>query len=252
MVTTTLSKVPKLGGAVKQLNDSTWPEFLLYGDVRGWSSLYTVFAEFQVVFAEDERLIAAGLTVPCCWDPSLPVPQTIDEVVWEARWPLTTARGVLCAMAALVAPDCRGRGLSRQLVKSMVELARRHGLMGVLVPVRPIHKHKFPNEQMEAYCARRNAEGSTYDPWLRVHEQLGGTYLGIGEATLTVRGTIAEWQEWTGQKFNRSGEYVVVEALTPVVIDIEAGIGTYREPNVWYFHSAVEPNLTRTRDSLRA
>jgi hypothetical protein len=105
MITTTLSKVPNLAGAVKQLNDSTWPEFLLYADVRGWSSLYTTLAEFQIVFVEHERVIAAGLTVPCSWDPSLPVPQTIDEVVWKARWPMTTARGVLCAMAALVDPD---------------------------------------------------------------------------------------------------------------------------------------------------
>jgi hypothetical protein len=121
----------------------------------------------------------------------------------------------------------------------MVELASRLGLMGVLVPVRPTHKHKFPEEPMEAYCARRNAEGSTYDPWLRVHEQLGGRRLGIGEATVTVRRTVGDWEKWTGQKFNRSGQYVIVEALTPVVIDLEAGIGTYREPNVWYFHSAL-------------
>jgi len=241
MMTTTLFNVPNLAVAVERLNDSTWPEFLLHGDVRGWSSLYTVFAEFQIVLVEDERLLAAGLTVPCSWDPSQPVPQTIDEVVWGARWPLTTARGVLCALAALVAPDSRGRGLSRQLVRSMVELASRHGLMGVLVPVRPTHKHEFPEEPIEAYCARRNAAGSVYDPWLRVHDELGGRCLGICEAALTVRGTVAEWERWTGQKFDRSGEHLVVGALVPVVIDVEAGMGSYREPNVWYFHSAVRP-----------
>ena len=246
MMTTTLSKVPKLAAAVKQLNDSTWPEFLLYCNVRGWSSLYSVFAEFQVVFVEDGQLIAAGLTVPCSWDPGLPVPQTIDEVLWEARWPLTTPRGVLCALAALVAPDWRGRGLSPQLLTCMVQLAGRLGLIGVLVPVRPTHKHEFPDEPMETYCARRNADGKLFDPWLRVHDQLGGRYLGIGDATVSVSGTVAEWERWTGQKFNRSGEYVVAGALAPVVFDIEAGIGTYREPNVWYFHPAVEhapPNL---------
>lgn len=230
--------MPQLAGEVKRLNDSTWPEFLLHAEIRGWASLYSTLADFQVVIVENERLLAAGLTAPCSWNPSLPVPQTIDEVVWSARWPLATDRGVLCAQAALVAPDCRGRGLSYPLLMHMIELASRHGLMGVLAPVRPTHKHQFPEESMEAYCARRNADGRSYDPWLRVHDKLGGRRLGIGEATVTVRGTVAEWEVWTGQKFNRSGEYAVTEALVPVVIDLEAGVGTYREPNVWYFHLA--------------
>src|SRR5262245_29258088 len=99
-ISSTLSRMPTLAGEVKRLNDSAWPEFLLHGDVRRWSSLYSVFADFQVVFVEDNRLVAAALTVPCSWDPSLPVPSTIDGIVWEARWPLSTSRGVLCALAA--------------------------------------------------------------------------------------------------------------------------------------------------------
>ena len=238
MKTTTLFSVPSLATSVEQLNDSAWPEFLLHADVRNWSSLYSTFAEFQIVLVEHERVVAAGLTVPCSWNPDLPVPRTIDEVVWGARWPLTAPRGILCALAALVAPDSRGRRLSRQLVKCMVELAGRHGLMGVLAPVRPTHKHKFPEQPMEAYCVRRNAAGSLYDPWLRVHDELGGHCLGICEAALTVRGTVAEWERWTGQTFNRNGGHVVPGALVPVVIELEADMGSYREPNVWYFHEA--------------
>ena len=53
---------------------------------------------------------------------------------------------------------------------------------------------------------------------------------------MTVKGTIAQWEEWTGLVFPESGDYVVRGALEPVRIDREADLGTYVEPNVWMLH----------------
>ena len=44
-----------------------------------------------------------------------------------------------------------------------------------------------------------------------------------------MRGSIADWERWTGRAFPRSGEYDVPGALAKVRIDREAGIGEYDE-----------------------
>lgn len=87
--------------ALKALNDSTWPRFLLNADVRNWSSIYTEFQSFQLLVLDGCSLVAAGLSVPFEWNAGPPPPSTIDEVVYSARWPLTST-GVLCALGVLV------------------------------------------------------------------------------------------------------------------------------------------------------
>jgi GNAT superfamily N-acetyltransferase len=226
---------------LQALNDSTWPEFLLHGDVRNWSSLYDRFADFQLLLLEKGDLVGAGLTVPLSWQPEQPTPETIDEVLVSARWPLGRGPGVLCALAALVAPEHRGRGLSRRIVREMCGLAARKGLSGVLAPVRPTRKHEYPHESIERYVGLREDTGRTLDPWLRVHRELGGRELGFARRALTVRGTVSEWQTWTGRRFTTSGEHVVSGALVPVRMDLDSDVGEYVEPNVWYFHPVGRP-----------
>jgi hypothetical protein len=53
---------------------------------------------------------------------------------------------------------------------------------------------------------------------------------------MTIAGTVADWEAWTGMAFPESGDYVVPGALTLVSVDREADRGTYVEPNVWMHH----------------
>jgi hypothetical protein len=54
--------------------------------------------------------------------------------------------------------------------------------------------------------------------------------------SLTVVGTVAEWEAWTGIVFPESGRYVVPGALPTVVIDRERDLGRYDDPNIWMRH----------------
>ena len=53
---------------------------------------------------------------------------------------------------------------------------------------------------------------------------------------MTIRGTIAEWREWTGLDFPMSGDYLPDGAASPVHVDVEADRGMYDDPNVWVVH----------------
>jgi len=54
---------------------------------------------------------------------------------------------------------------------------------------------------------------------------------------MTIAGSVADWETWTGMKFPDGGSYVVPGALNPIQVDIETGQALYVEPNVWTLHS---------------
>jgi hypothetical protein len=130
----------------------------------------------------------------------------------------------------------QGEGLSRLALQGMVSVARAHGLGALVAPVRPSWKERYPLVPIERYAAWRRADGLLFDPWLRVHERLGGDVLKPEPRSLRITGTVAEWEEWTGMPFPESGEYVFPQGLATLAIDREADAGRYWEPNVWMRH----------------
>lgn len=53
---------------------------------------------------------------------------------------------------------------------------------------------------------------------------------------MTIPGSLAQWEQWTGLRFPDSGPYIALGALNPVLFDIEADRGVYVETNVWMVH----------------
>ena len=89
---------------------------------------------------------------------------------------------------------------------------------------------------MERYITWKQPDGWPLDPWLRVHWRLGAETLKVAPNTLTVEGTVQDWEQWTGMAFPESGAYVVPGALQPVDIDCEHDRGRAEDPNVWMKH----------------
>jgi hypothetical protein len=102
--------------------------------------------------------------------------------------------------------------------------------------VRPTWKHRYPLTSIDRYIEWRRADGELLDPWLRAHERMGAEILAVAPESMTIPGTIASWEEWTGMAFPDSGDYVVPGALVPVSVDRERDLGLYVEPNVWMRH----------------
>lgn len=53
---------------------------------------------------------------------------------------------------------------------------------------------------------------------------------------------IPMWEQYSGLRFPASGKYHVPGALAPVHMDLEKGVGTYLEPNLWFQHSLTVPD----------
>ena len=182
----------------------------------------------------DEILLRAR-TIPVRWDGTVEdLPDGIDGAI--ARGFDEGGANVLCALVIMIPRGLQGRGLSRVGVESMIAIARTHGLGAVIAPVRPSWKDRYPLASIERYAGWRREDGMLLDPWMRVHERLGGTVLKPEPESLRITGTVAEWEEWTEMAFPESGEYVFPGGLATVEIDREKDVGRYWEPNVWMEH----------------
>ena len=136
----------------------------------------------------------------------------------------------------MIAADEQGRGLSIRMIERMAELAGLQGFECLIAPVRPSLKHRYPLASVERYVEWRRRDGTHFDPWLRTHKRFGGEIVKVAPRSMTIPGTIAEWEEWTSISSPESGEYVVPGALVPIEINVESNRGVYVEPNVWMVH----------------
>jgi GNAT superfamily N-acetyltransferase len=220
----------------EELSARTFPEFMHHNEPGGryWSRLYDRFPDFQVALVEGEELVAEAHAVPVAWDGSLrDLPSGWDEAFVRG---MTSDREptVLSALAISVSPDRQGQGVSQRMVQAFRDTARAARLTAVIAPVRPTLKERYPLIPIEDYIAWRRDDGSHFDPWIRIHERIGGEIVAPAPHSMLMRAPVADWEEWTGMRFPADGEYVFPGALATLVV--ADGIGTHVEPNVWLRH----------------
>ncbi|HEV8641649.1 MAG TPA: GNAT family N-acetyltransferase [Methylomirabilota bacterium] len=240
--TYTLRERPELEDEFERFAAAGWPRFLRQRDELGcgrfWPSLFTTFADFQLLLCEGQRVLAVGHAVPFVWDGR---PQDLPESIAGVLENAVSAREggrsptALSALAAISGED-QGRGLGGEIVKSMSAVARQHGLGALVAPVRPTLKARYALTPMERYVRWTRGDGAPLDPWIRAHWRLGGEIVRVAPRTLVIVGTVAQWEEWTEMVFPDSGPYIVPGALQPVVVDRERDEGRYEDPNVWMHH----------------
>jgi hypothetical protein len=182
--------------------------------------------------------VAVGNCVPLACDFNDLPPEGWDWIVESAASGDGKRRNAIGALAISVPNVHRGKGLARRMIEEFRNLAGRRGLDGVVAPVRPSAKHLHPFIPMHEYLGWRDERGRLFDPWLRSHASAGGRIVKPADRSMIVEEPVAFWEMWTGRTFEKSGDYAVEGALSPVAIDLERGEGRYVEPNVWFAYQA--------------
>ena len=223
-----------------------WPEFMLHDPVAGrcWDFLYERFPAFQHFLVDEEtgEPVADLNSLPVRVDIDALADRGWDEVMERGTSGIETPNAV-SAISVQVLPSRYGEGLSRLCLERMRETAIAHGFRDLVAPVRPTWKARYPLVDIDRYVEWQTDEGLPFDPWLRTHARLGARIVRVCRASMTIPGSIAEWESWTGMTFPESGAYVVPGALTLVSIDREADLGAYVEPNVWMHHHLSSPGI---------
>jgi GNAT superfamily N-acetyltransferase len=226
------------------IGDASWPEFMMHDPIanENWHELFDRFSEYQFAMLDTEsnRMAAMGNSLPFHWDQPL---EELPERGWD--WVFLkaiedhkngVAPNIQSAIQIAFHPDYQGKGLSARMVQAMGAIGKSKGFQQLVVPVRPNQKSKYPLTSIDDYIRWTNDEGLPFDAWLRVHARAGARIIKPCHEAMTISGTRAEWEGWTGLKFPQSGEYHVPGALNPIKMDVEKDEGIYIEPNVWMVH----------------
>jgi GNAT superfamily N-acetyltransferase len=221
----------------EELTRPTFPAYMNENEPGNlyWGRLYTDFPDYQVALVDGDELLAEAHALPLPWDgTNRDLPSGWDQGFVRG---MTSDRQhtALMAIAISVAPSQQGRQLSSRMIQTFVDNARAAGLSrGVIAPVRPTWKERYPLIPIEQYMLWRRDDGTHFDPWLRIHERVGGEILEAAPRSMVIRAPATDWTEWTDMALPADGEYVLPGALATLVV--EDGIGTHVEPNVWVLH----------------
>ncbi|MGE0595731.1 MAG: transferase [Hyphomonadaceae bacterium] len=235
---------PELRKAAIAIEASAWNSLGFLNFTRShfqhYDELLERYADYQICLVDTETgyPVAVGVCVPfACAGPDQLRPEGWDWIV-ESASRRDVAPNMLGGLGISVPQIHRSKGLARQVIKAMHQIAEDRKLNGVVIPVRPTAKAKHPHVPMSEYIEWKDEAGRAYDPWLRSHLAAGGKVVGTAPRSMVVEEPVAFWETWSGKQFPDSGEYALPGALTPVSIKLEDDVGRYEEPNVWFAYAA--------------
>jgi hypothetical protein len=238
----TMADRPELRPQLDSPGLNPGPKFIYHDPTarRWWGQYEAAFPDFRIAMVDEgDRVVAHGGAIPLSWPAQAALP--------DAGWDFVLEQGMLdhqsdrvptiaSALWIFVAEDRRGERLSSRMVSGLRSVTGAHGLESLIAPVRPTHKARYPLIAMDDYMTWADDRGAPFDPWLRVHWQLGGRIEGACARSMTIPGTVREWEQWSGLAMPASGLYVVPGGLTTVDVDLDADTAVYIEPNVWVRH----------------
>lgn len=242
---TDLSRDPWLLPEVDALIDANMPAFMGWespGNWR-WHGMYESCPAHQLCLVDDGgRLVAAANGLPVRWDGTASsLPSGSDEVLVE-----TVDHGppdhpdALCMLSVSVDPAHRAAGHAERLLAEARTRTAEQCPRGLIIPVRPTRKPRYPLIPIEEYAAWRRPDGRCFDPWLRTHLELGARQLGVAKRSLVIRQPVSRWAEFLGHPLPGPGDHPLPGGLVPLRVTAD-GYGTYAEPNIWVHHAGAMP-----------
>lgn len=242
---------PEIQSAVPEFMRHDPAASLYYGD--GHLEHYREFGLVAVEPGEPDRPVARAFSVPFSFRDGRPERGELPDRGWDEviRWGYRDriegrSPNAVSALEIMVAPRRHGSGVSQHMLSAMRENVRRLGFSDLYGPLRPTMKDKEPSTPFAEYVARRRDDGLPWDPWVRVHVRVGAQIVKVAPCSMVVAGTVAEWAEWIGVKFEHSGPATVQGALSPVHVSLEQNHAVYIEPNLWVHH-----RLSSDEDNVR-
>jgi len=183
------------GRRVAELAGITFPEYMHHNEPGGryWGRLYAEHPDFQLALLDGDDFVAELHSVPTPWDGTPDdLPSGWDEAFVRAFESGREAT-VLCALAISVRPDQQGRQLSSLMLNAMRDAAAAAGLRELIAPVRPTLKASYPLIAIERYMTWRREDASHFDPWLRLHERIGGEVYAAAPRSMVMEAPVADW-----------------------------------------------------------
>lgn len=206
-----------------------------------WDRLEKYFPKYQQFLIDDaDDIIGFMNTVPFHFNDKL------SDLPMDG-WDWMLAKGIsdydnkirplyLGGLQVIVRTEYQGKGYSKEIIKHAKKVIQSYHLQNLVIPIRPTQKHLFPRMPMHMYMKKKK-ENKIYDPWIRTHVNGGAEIIKVCEHSMLVEGDVPFWELLLGSKVQKSGDYILEGALSPIHIDVENNKGKYVEPNIWIKYS---------------
>jgi GNAT superfamily N-acetyltransferase len=226
-----------------------WPifEFQSCSGRQYWSKLHHDFSQYQFFLSLDEQIIASCFTIPFHWQGNQEdLPDGWDKVLEQGFLDKRNkvAANSLSLLAITVSPKYQGKGISKLILNKVRAYVGKHKFQHLVAPVRPVLKQFYPLAPISEYAEWKTKDGKPFDPWLRVHLSMGARLIKFAPESLTIEGSVSEWETWADMKFPASGDYIVPGALSTVTVSVENNKAIYYQPNIWLRHNLADGNRT--------
>ena len=222
------------------LEGRVWAPFHQYAE-GGAPSDY--FRYLHLLAVEDEEIIGTIDACPFRWDGNPGTLQGWTEMVLASDEFRTDFRpegeGLWAgAIGTSIDPRWKRGGLSKQLLGALRDRALEQGYLGMVAPVRPVARTRAPFLSLEEYAELRLPDGRHFDPWVRVHEDLGGRIVSLRENSASFRGTRSQWEDWTHMRLPSNGDVFIPGAAW--CLRLRDDWGEVQEPSIWIVHASNE------------
>ncbi len=240
LLITTFADSPKIASAADEMEKAVWSSlgFLNFSEpFIHYFDLMDRYPDYQIAVVDRERdyVVATGNLIPLYHDDVDNLPDGgWDWALGRAAETVQRAPNMVVGLSVSVPGAHRNRGLARIVLGAMRNLVDSKGLGAPFLPVRPTMLERHLDADIADYATWRRADGQYYDPWMRSHEGVGGRMIGLCRNSMIVEKPVGFWEAWSGQRYDTSGRYPIAGGLVPVTIDLERGVGSYIEPNVWF------------------
>lgn len=237
---TTWAESDEIAQAADELEEAVWSQMGFLNHSAPFANYYDLMrhhADYQIAIIDRKRdyVVATGNLLPLHHHnlPELPEGGW-DWAIDRAHKTRDLAPNMVVGLSVSVPQAHRNRGLARVVLGAMRNIVASKGLGAPYLPVRPTLREKHLDVDIADYATWRRSDGLLYDPWLRSHEAAGGRMIGICRESMVIEKSVGFWEAWSGQAYQTSGDYPIAGGLAPVAIDLERGVGSYVEPNIWY------------------
>lgn len=203
------------------------------------------FPELHLVAVSDGTLVGTIDGCPLDWDGDpthLPVSGWTGMIEAAKQGFAGLSPRWVGAIGTSVDPDFEGGGLAGRLLVALRDAAFELGYVGVAAPVRPVARWRMPQLSLDEYAVQRLPDGRHFDPWVRVHERIGGRIVAVCEQSANFVGDREDWEGWLGMRLPDEGRVLPAPAAIDF-LDLFQGVGILTEPSIWIVHS---PQATGT------
>ena len=202
-----------------------------------WPKLEEYFPEYQLFLISDSgELIGFMNMLPFQFGEEL---NQLPDRGWD--WMFTKGikdfdnkikANYLGGLQVIVRRKYKSQGYSKIILNHVKQIVAKSKFSNLVIPIRPIFKHKFPMMSMSEYLSLKNGN-EVYDPWIRTHLNGGADVIKVCNESMIMKGDIKFWEAMFNRKIITSGQYELTGALSLITINIERDSGRYVEPNIW-------------------